>query len=150
MLNSLRMFRSHTDFRILCLILIRCAVLCWKWANVSLNQTWFHYFCLKRLSMICSLNQTWFQYSWPTFQQRGKRKSEPPHGFRITKGSTHLAATRDFVRFALNDPRAKDLLDWISDVRVPDEFFFQTLNHNPQFDIPGSYIGLILFLSEIR
>jgi len=27
------------------------------------------------------------------------------------------------------------------DIRVPDEHFFQTLNHNPQMGIPGSFLG---------
>jgi len=27
------------------------------------------------------------------------------------------------------------------DIKMPDEHFFQTLNHNPQMDVPGSYLG---------
>ena len=64
-----------------------------------------------------------------------------PHGFNIAKGSTHMAVTREFVEFAVHDPRAQDLLHWMSDIKVPDEHFFQTLNHNPQMNIPGSYLG---------
>ena len=31
------------------------------------------------------------------------------------------------------------------DIRVPDEHFFATLNHNPQLGIPGAYIGEFIF-----
>ncbi len=36
---------------------------------------------------------------------------------------------------------AKDLLNWMHDVRSPHEHYFNTLNHNPQLGIPGAYIG---------
>jgi Core-2/I-Branching enzyme len=52
-----------------------------------------------------------------------------------------MAVTREFVDFAVNDQKAKDLFDWMRDIRVPDEHFFNTLNHNPQFKIYGSYKG---------
>jgi len=59
----------------------------------------------------------------------------------VAKGSTHIAVTREFVEFTVNDFRANDLLYWMRDIKVPDEHFFQTLSHNPQMGIPGSYIG---------
>jgi len=52
-----------------------------------------------------------------------------------------MAVTREFVEFAVNDSRAQDLLHWMRDIKVPDEHFFQTLNHNPQMGIPGSFKG---------
>jgi hypothetical protein len=39
-----------------------------------------------------------------------------------------VAASRDFVAHALFDRRAQDLLCWMSDIKIPDEHFFQTLN----------------------
>jgi len=68
-------------------------------------------------------------------------KDPAPHGFNMAKGSTHMAVTRAFVEFAVHDLRAQSLLDWMSNIRVSDEFFFQTLNHNPQMNIPGSFKG---------
>ena len=59
----------------------------------------------------------------------------------MAKGSGHVAASRALVDFALNDTRAVDLLEWMKDIRAPDEHFFQTLNHNPQLGIPGAYKG---------
>jgi len=84
----------------------------------------------------------WFRYSWIDHDTRGERKGPVPHGFNVAKGSTHMAVTREFVEFAVYDSRAQDLLLWMRDIKVPDEHFFQTLNHNPQMNVPGSYLGL--------
>jgi hypothetical protein len=83
----------------------------------------------------------WYKYRWQFQRRTGQRKSHPPHGFVIVKGSTHVAVTRKFIEFALHDKRAKDLLIWMKDIHIPDEHFFQTLSHNPQFNIPGAYSG---------
>ena len=89
-----------------------------------------------------------FQFSWEDVGMHGVHdwvqeapKDPAPHGFDVAKGSTHMAVTREFLEFALSDSRAQDLLYWMRDIRVPDEHFFQTLNHNPQMDIPGSFLG---------
>lgn len=82
-----------------------------------------------------------FKYSWITPHRRGAHKEPAPHGFKVTKGSTHMAVTRQFVQFVLTDSTAQDLLRWMSDVKIPDEYFFSTLNHNPQLNIPGSFLG---------
>ena len=85
----------------------------------------------------------WTMFVWKNENWRTDvMKSKPPHNFLIGKGSTHAAASRAFVDFALNDPRARDLLEWMKDIRAPDEHFFPTLNHNPVLGIPGSYKGL--------
>ena len=68
-------------------------------------------------------------------------KSSPPHNLTINKGTTHIAASRAFVQFAVEDPRSQDLLEWLRDARVPDEMFWSTLNHNMVLRAPGSYTG---------
>jgi len=83
----------------------------------------------------------WFEFSWIDPEVRGPRKEPAPHGFNVAKGSTHMAVTREFVEFAVNDLRAEDLLYWMRDIKVPDEHFFPTLSHNPLMDIPGAYLG---------
>ena len=83
----------------------------------------------------------WFLYEWSEYHVRGERKGPIPPGFNVAKGSTHMAVTREFVQFAVNDSRARDLLYYMRNIKIPDEHFFQTLNHNPQMDIPGAYIG---------
>ena len=85
----------------------------------------------------------WFQYSWNDSRGvvHGPRKEPVPHGFDVAKGSTHMAVTRAFVEFAVHDRRAKDLLYWMRNIKMPDEHFFQTLNHNAQMNIPGSFRG---------
>jgi len=75
-------------------------------------------------------------------------KSPPPHGYEIAKGSAHVAATREFVQHALTDRKALDLLDWMSDIKVPDEHFFQTLNHNPLNPAPGAFYGTLILLLD--
>lgn len=65
----------------------------------------------------------------------------PPHNLTATKGSVHIIANRGFVDFAINNQKAKDLLEWVKNVSVPDECFFATLNHNPSLRIKGSYMG---------
>jgi len=90
----------------------------------------------------------WFKHRWSENGQRLDLKEPVPHNFDVTKGSTHMAVTREFVEFAVNDSRAKDLLRWMQDIKIPDEHFFQTLNHNPQMDIPGSYLGINLLTEQ--
>ena len=43
-----------------------------------------------------------------------------------------------FVEFAINNPIARDFLNWTSDTANPDETFFSSLNFNPQLGIPGT------------
>ena len=96
------------------------------------------------MMMYCShFYPEWFQYSWNDSRGvvHGPRKEPVPHGFDVAKGSTHMAVTRAFVKFAVHDRRAKDLLYWMRNIKMPDEHFFQTLNHNAQMNIPGSFKG---------
>ncbi len=68
-------------------------------------------------------------------------KGPAPDGFLIAKGSTHIAATRGFVQYVVNTHKAHALLEWMRDIRSPDEHYFPTLNHNPHLGIPGAYTG---------
>ena len=86
-----------------------------------------------------------FEYRYKNGQRTNERKSPPPHGYVITKGSAHIAATRQFAEHALTDRKALDLLDWMSDIKIPDEHFFQTLNHNPLIPAPGAFSGTLAF-----
>jgi hypothetical protein len=81
---------------------------------------------------------------WKDGQQTFERKDPVPHNLILSKGGTHIAARREFVHFALNDRRAKDLLHWLRDTQIPDETFYNSLNRNPQLEIPGSYRGTSL------
>ena len=86
-------------------------------------------------------HREWFEYPWYHSKKVNRKKLPPPHGYNITKGSAHIAATREFAQHVLTDRKARDLLDWMSDIKVPDEHFFQTLNHNPRIPAPGSFPG---------
>jgi len=93
-------------------------------------------------TFICShFDPEWFEYSYKYHRVRGARKSPVPHGFTMTKGNAHMAVTREFVEYALNDSKARDLLYWMRDIKMPDEHYFQTLSHSPHMDVPGAFIG---------
>jgi len=81
------------------------------------------------------------KYRWKNRKKTDIEKPPPPHGYKIKKGSTHMAATREFVQHALTDRKARDLFDWMLDVFVPDELFFQTLNNNWKIPAPGAVSG---------
>ena len=55
-------------------------------------------------------------------QRIGCLLKESPHhlyNFIINKGSTHIAASRDFVMYVLYDDRAIDLLNWMREYQSP-------------------------------
>lgn len=74
-------------------------------------------------------------------KDRWNKLPPPPHNLTATKGSVHIVVNRDFVDFAIHNQKAKDLLEWVKQVSVPDECYFATLNHNPILRIRGSYLG---------
>ena len=84
-----------------------------------------------------------------TVKRRNMNRLPKTHpGFKIVwiKGAVFIVAQRGFVEFAINDWRAKRVLDILrndSYNKVPDEQFFATLNHNPSLKVPGSYIGTL-------
>ena len=49
-------------------------------------------------------------------------KDPPPYNFTIKKGSAFGHFSHDFVKFVLNDIRAKELLKWTEDTYSPDEW----------------------------
>lgn len=66
-----------------------------------------------------------------------KKKRPPPHNITIMKGWNHIAATRKFVEFVLFDKIAIDFYKWLSDIYIPDEVFFSSLQRHP--GTPGGY-----------
>ncbi len=50
-----------------------------------------------------------------------KLKDKPPHGYKIMKGHTNAALSREFVHYILTDNKVKDLINWSKDMRMPDE-----------------------------
>ena len=63
-----------------------------------------------------------------------KLKQQFRHNFTFYKGSTHVALSRAFVNFTLNDQVAKDFLKWVEDTQIPDETYYPTLYKNTDFD----------------
>ena len=73
-----------------------------------------------------------------------KAKEEPPSSLTITKGNAYNVFSRAFIEFALDDPDAKELLDWSADTLTPDEHYWATLNNlysNGFLKTPGGFTG---------
>ncbi len=62
-------------------------------------------------------------------------KGQPP--FKLYKGDTYIAATREFVDFVVNNNISRTFLAWLNDTTIPDETFTLSLNRLPQ--APGGY-----------
>ena len=71
--------------------------------------------------------------------QTSLRKEPPPYGLKLFKGSNHVALTRNFVQFILNDKKAKEFFYWLNDTFIPDEAFYATLQQIP--GVPGGIHG---------
>ena len=82
-----------------------------------------------------------FVFIFRASRERGQKLPPPPHNLTVLKGSVKIAANRDFVDFALNNHKAKDLLEWAKEAAHPDECFFAMLNHNPSLRVRGAYLG---------
>ena len=54
-------------------------------------------------------------------------KSPPPFGLTVYKGMKNVVVGRNFSRFLLEHPVSIEFYRWLQEVRVPDEFFYQTL-----------------------
>ncbi|KAL5005565.1 hypothetical protein ScPMuIL_016723 [Solemya velum] len=67
------------------------------------------------------------------------RAGRPPHGLTVFKGSGHVVINRDFVDFCLHTQIGQDFLNWTRNIDHSFEFYFNTLNHNTQLGIPGSF-----------
>ena len=72
----------------------------------------------------------------------GRQNPKPPHDIDIVRGSAYGVFSYDFVHYIINDPWAKDLLEWSRKTWSPDEHYWATLHHtysNPHMKPPGSY-----------
>ena len=82
-----------------------------------------------------------YNFVWNGVHKTSQRKESPPHKIEPIKGSVHIVASRGYVDYAVNNPIAQDLLEWVKTSGFPDETFFSTLSHNPHLKVPGSYAG---------
>ncbi|XP_077999964.1 N-acetyllactosaminide beta-1,6-N-acetylglucosaminyl-transferase-like [Glandiceps talaboti] len=64
------------------------------------------------------------------------KKTEPlPNNITIHKGELHCALARPFIEFLHRSDVAKEFILWLTDTRIPDEAFYQSLAALP--DAPG-------------
>ncbi|WAR01660.1 GCNT1-like protein [Mya arenaria] len=67
-------------------------------------------------------------------------KSKPPFGIMPTSGFSTNVFTREFVDWVLVDTKAKEVLNWMSDIMYPAQYYWATLNnlyHNGILQTPG-------------
>jgi hypothetical protein len=125
-------------------------------SNGRIVMQWFKKKCLAFLATLLFLTSSKSSPAILFFFRRPKSRTEFVHnGIRststkkepfeltmtLTKGPAHIAASRGFIDFILHDRRALKFREWVRDTGVPDETFFSSLNHNPQWGVPGSYKG---------
>ena len=140
---------EHSKFSVLeaelvCLRALRNAGRRWKYVINLTGQEFPLRTNLELVRILRSLNGANLVAADPVHNRdRILRPDLVPHGLYVYKGSLHVAVTFEFVQFALSDRRALELLEFLRlHTRVPDEFFFSTLNHNPRvLPAPGAYTG---------
>ena len=59
---------------------------------------------------------------------------------------THVALSQGAADFILQNIQAQKFRSWVQTSAFPDEYFWATLNFNPQLGMPGAYIGNFLSL----
>jgi hypothetical protein len=57
---------------------------------------------------------------------------KPPQGIKLYKSMNFIAASRNFVRFILNDSVAKELHEYLTTAYAPEEHFYSSLYALPQ------------------
>ena len=76
------------------------------------------------------------------YDHRYNAASKPiPDYLTVTKGAVHIAASRTFVDYAINNDTARRFLNWTVPTYSPDETFFTSLHYSPQLKVPGAYLG---------
>lgn len=91
--------------------------------------------------VFCSKYARRYQYIYDGNRRTSVEKSPCPANVTFAKGALHVATTRQFVNFAINDKMAVEFREWLKDTYVPDEIFFSSLNVSPQLGVPGAYTG---------
>lgn len=80
-----------------------------------------------------------------TFVLTNKVKGPPPHGIKnLVRGKEYGIFSWEFVKFILNDKRAKDFIEWSKDTVEPEKYLWTSLHHtcyHPGLKTPGGYSG---------
>lgn len=82
-----------------------------------------------------------YKYGNGTFKRMGLKNKTLPYNATMVKGSAYGIFSRAFVHYIIHDQRAKDILDYMRDVKSPDEYYWATLNHNEVLKAPGRFNG---------
>ena len=94
--------------------------------NYELTRILNVYNGTNEVEIIKNINPRRVSSSWKLIKGKleitNETKSEPPHGFRIVKGSAYCILSRSFVEYVLTSKKANDLLKWAEDTYSPDEW----------------------------
>ncbi|CAF0834644.1 unnamed protein product [Didymodactylos carnosus] len=71
----------------------------------------------------------------PQRHRRKRAKIPIPFQMRLWKGEFHVTLSRAFVEYIYQSPMAMELLFWLNNTGVPDEYFYNSLNRLSDF--PG-------------
>lgn len=71
-----------------------------------------------------------------TISITSKMKDPPPYNLPIFTGNAYIVASRGFVQHVLENPKSRQLIEWVKDTFSPDEHLWATLHRAPW--MPGS------------
>ncbi|XP_052264525.1 beta-1,3-galactosyl-O-glycosyl-glycoprotein beta-1,6-N-acetylglucosaminyltransferase-like isoform X1 [Dreissena polymorpha] len=74
-----------------------------------------------------------------TLHKSNYLRIDPPFNITVVKGSAYGVFTRKFVEFVVKSKPPREILDWFRDVDSPDEYYWASLQYNPQIGTPGSF-----------
>ncbi|XP_061186522.1 beta-1,3-galactosyl-O-glycosyl-glycoprotein beta-1,6-N-acetylglucosaminyltransferase-like, partial [Saccostrea echinata] len=74
-------------------------------------------------------------------EKRWSSVGTPPHNIRLIKGAVHVTLNRETVQYIVNNPVAKEFLEYLQKTDIPDEIFFASLTHNPHLGVRGTFKG---------
>ncbi|XP_078000621.1 beta-1,3-galactosyl-O-glycosyl-glycoprotein beta-1,6-N-acetylglucosaminyltransferase 3-like [Glandiceps talaboti] len=74
-----------------------------------------------------------YHISYNTIKRTRMKKTQLlPKNMKIHKGDLHSALTRGFVEFLHSQDIAKQWLEWVKDIKNPDEIYYQSLAYLPE------------------
>lgn len=71
-----------------------------------------------------------------TISRTKKMKDPPPYDLPMFTGNAYIVASRRFVQQVLENPKSRQLIEWVKDTYSPDEHLWSTLHRAPW--MPGS------------
>lgn len=71
-----------------------------------------------------------------TLHRTSRMKDPPPDNLPMFTGNAYIVASRSFIEHVLENPKSRQLIEWVKDTYSPDEHLWATLQRAPW--MPGS------------